>query len=197
MDRNRITPGAAARRALLLALACLALAAALGGCGRGGKGGEETAGAASDKAADAALLNGVLSRQLGAVAAYPSGYRDERGEALALLRKFRAQEQEHADGIVKALRGLGEAAEAEPETIDPGRLGSRDERLEFLYELESATIDAELAAIAKLVSPAPRTLLASTAANQAQHLVVLRRLLGEPPLQTVPVPFESGTTQLP
>lgn len=197
MSRNRITTAAAARRALLLALAALVLAAALGACGKGGPGGEDTAEAVSDREADAAVLNGVLSRQLGVVAAYPSGYRRERGESLALLRQFRAQEQEHADGVVKALRGLGEPVEAQPELIDPGSLGSRDERLEFLYEMENATIDAELVAIAKLVSPAPRTLLAATVANQAQHLVVLRRLLGEPPLQTIPQAFENGTTQLP
>ncbi len=184
------------RKAITFTLLLLA-ALAIFGCGRGGKGGEDTASAASDKAADAAILNGILSRQLGVVAAYPSGYRGERGEALALLRQFRAQEQEHADGIVKSLRGLGEPVDADPELIDPGQLGSRDDRLDFLYEMESATIDAEQAAIAKLVSPAPRTLLAATAANQAQHLVVIRRLLDEPPLQTVPGAFESGTTPLP
>jgi hypothetical protein len=36
-----------------------------------------------------------------------------------------------------------------------------------------------------------------TAANQAQHLVLLRRELGAKPLQAVPEPFEDGETPAP
>ena len=116
---------------------------------------------------------------------------------LASARLFRAQEQEHVDAIVKALRGLGGKAEAQPEEIDVSRLKSRTDYVELLYEMESATIDAELSAISKLSAPWPRSLLASTVANQAQHLVLLRRELGAKPLETVPVPFENGTAPAP
>ncbi|MBN9623753.1 MAG: hypothetical protein J0H06_12510, partial [Actinobacteria bacterium] len=67
------------------------------------------------------------------------------------------------------------------------------ERLVFLYEVESATIDEELSAISKLAAGWPRSLLASTVANQAQHLTLLRRALGAGPLASIPVPFENGT----
>jgi hypothetical protein len=63
--------------------------------------------------------------------------------------------------------------------------------------MESATIDAELSAIARLESPGAQTLLAATAANQAQHLAILRRLLGARPIKTAPQAFETGETPVP
>ena len=176
------------RTGLVLAGAAAALAA----CGGGG-----TTTAVPDKEADVEILNEVLSRQLGAVAAYEHVLRGLGRFDLASARLFRAQEQEHVDAIVKALRGLGGKAEAQPEEIDVSRLKSRTDYVELLYEMESATIDAELSAISKLSAPWPRSLLASTVANQAQHLVLLRRELGAKPLETVPVPFENGTAPAP
>ena len=70
------------------------------------------------------------------------------------------------------------AAEPTAEALEPGELKSDRDRLEFLYEVESATIDEELSAISKLEASWPRSLLASTVANQAQHLTLLRQALG-------------------
>jgi hypothetical protein len=196
MAPNGITRAAAVRRAPALVLALLALAAGFAACGRG----ERDTGAATApeaKEADAEILNEILSRQLGVVAAYPQAMSTLDVRTLALLRKFRAQEGEHADAIVKALRGLSEEAEAKPEAIPAGALRTRGDRLRFAYEMESATIDAELSAIARLESPGARTLLATTAANQAQHLAILRRLLGARPIKTVPEAFETGETPAP
>lgn len=184
------------RRGLALALALLALAAGLSACGRG----ERDTNAATTpeaKEADAEILNEILARQLGVVAAYPQAMSVLDVRTLALLRKFRAQEGEHADGIVKALRGLNEEAEARPEPITAGPLRTRTDRLEFVYEMESATIDAELSAIARLESASARTLLATTLANQAQHLAILRQLLGVRPVEAAPQAFETGETPAP
>lgn len=181
------------RRALLAAGASLAVVAVLGGCGGGGG----TTTSVPDKEGDARILNEVLSRQLGVIDAYEHGMRGLGGFDLATARLFHAQEQEHVDAIVKALRGLGGKAEAEPEEIDASGLKSRADYVEFLYEMESATIDAELSAISKLSAAWPRSLLASIVANQAQHLVLLRSELGAKPLETVPVPFENGTAPAP
>jgi hypothetical protein len=196
MTSNRITTGRFVPRALLAALAALALAAALGACGAG-KGEDENAATPGAKEADAELLDQILARQLGVVAAYPQGMAAVDKPTLVLLRRFRAQESEHADGIVKSLRSLGGEASVDPEAIPVGRLRTRTDRLRFIYEMESATIQFELTALGGLASPTPRRLLAATIANQAQHLTVLRHLLGANPVETVPLPFETGNTPAP
>lgn len=193
---NAITRAGAVRRAPLAALA-VALVAALAACG-GGTATEDTgATSKAEREADVAILNHVLSRQLGVVAAYPSAMLSLGGFDLASARLFRGQEQEHVDATIKTLRGLGGEVEAEPEEIESPPLKSRAEAVEFLYAMEGATIDSELAAISKLNAPWPRSLLASTVANQAQHLVILRRELGAKPLESIPQPFENGTAPAP
>ena len=168
------------------------LVLAFAGCG----GGTTTVGV-PDKAADAEILNDVLARQLAAVAVYERTLPLLRGPALASARKFRASEQEHVDAVVKALRGLGEAAEPEEEEIESEDLKTQAEALEFLYEVESVSVAYDLRAISHLTSAWPRSLLGSIAANQAQHLVELRRLLGADPAESIPEAFEDGTSPSP
>jgi hypothetical protein len=193
MTPNRIMRAAAMRRALLLALAMAACAFTFAACGGGGG----TSPSETDKAADAGVLNEILARQNAAVAAYDHGLRGLGGQALRTARLFRVQEQEHVDAVLKSLRSLGEAAEPAEESIEATGLKSEDEYLEFLYELESATIESELTAIARLTSSGARSMLATTVANQAQHLVLLRRALGAESVETVPSAFENGATPAP
>ena len=180
-------------RRALLAAAAVALAAGLVSCGSSGG----TATAVPERGADAELLNGILSRQTAAVDAYDRTLSHLGGRNLALARVFRAQEQEHIDAIVKALRGLGGRAEPEAEAIEAKKLKTEADYLGFLYELESATIDAELSAISKLTASWPRSLLASIVANQAQHLTLLRGMMGAKPIDTIPGAFENGTAAAP
>lgn len=194
MPPNRITTGGAVRRALL-ALAVALLAAALTACG--GEGDGEPTTAVPDRELDAEILNGVLSRQLGVVEAYERTLPQLRGRALTLARKVRAQEQEHVDAVLKALRGIGADADAEPEEIESAGARTQADRLRYLYELEAATIDAELRAISELTGSWQRALLATIVANQAQHLVLLREALGAASLEAVPSAFEDGTQEAP
>jgi len=194
MVPNRITRGGSARRALPLLAIAVAAAAPLAGCGSGDG---STTTAVSDKAGDAEVLNNVLSREQAAVRAYERTLPLLRGAALAATEQFRAQEQEHYDAVIKALRGLGEAAEPEQEEIESEGLSTRADALQFLYEVESASVAYHLRALSHLASPWPRSLLGSIAANQAQHLVVLRRLLGAAAADTIPEGFEDGTTPSP
>lgn len=183
-------PGGVALPGLLLLAFLCALAVSLSGCGRGaGDGGD----AKSEKEADVELLNGVLSRQLGAVDAYERTIPGLRGTAAAAAKELRAQEQEHADAIVKALRALGGEAGAEPEEVDLPKLRTRTDRLGFLFELEGATIDYELNIVTRLNQAWPRGLLGSIVANQAQHRVLLRQLLGQPGTEAIPEAFEDGS----
>jgi rubrerythrin len=176
----------AAGMAVVLALVAV-------GCGDGGK----TTTTVLDKAADAETLNNVLGRELAAVRAYERTLPLLRGPALASAREFRAQEQEHANAILKALRGLGEKAEPEQEEIESERLKTQADALAFLYEVESVSVAYDLRAISHLTAAWPRALLGSIAANQAQHLVVLRRALGADRGESIPGAFEDGTSPSP
>jgi hypothetical protein len=210
---NRITLGGAKRRGLVV-VAVLAALGALSGCGGGGgttgaaagAAGTNVEGSAQDvstptpapkQSPDGELLNKVLARQEAAIAAYAEVIPHLAPRFAQMASYFRAQEQEHVDAVVKAMRGIGVPAEATPEEIDAGELKTDEERLVFLYEVEGSTIDEELSAISKLEAAWPRSLLASTVADQAQHLTLLRQALGAGPLASVPVPFENGTTPPP
>jgi hypothetical protein len=134
---------------------------------------------------------------MAAIRAYERTLPRLRGPALTSAREFRAQEQEHVDAVVKALRGLGEPAEPEQEEIESEDLKTQAEALEFLYEVESVSVAGNLRAISNLTAPWPRSLLGSIAANQAQHLVVLRRALGADLGEAIPRAFEDGTAPFP
>jgi hypothetical protein len=170
-----------------------ALVLALGGCGGGGS----TTTVVTDQAADAETLNNVLGRELAVARAYERTLPLLHGSALASAREFGVQAQEHTNAIVKALRGLGEEAALEQEEIESEDLKTQADALGFLYEVESLSIAQGLGAVARLTSPGPRSLLGSIAANQAQHLVVLRRALGADAAESIPEAFENGTTPLP
>jgi Ferritin-like domain len=197
MAQNRII-----RRGAALAL--LLIVGILAGCGGGGSSttaaatdGAATPAPSPEESADAAILNTVLGRQEAAVEAFAAVGPALPPSLAKMAAYFRAQEGEHVDSVLKALRGLKSAAEPVSEPIDASGLKSDRERLLFLYEVESATIDEELSAVSNLESSGPRSLLASTVANQAQHLTLLRQALGSGPLASVPVPFESGTAEPP
>jgi len=193
MAPNRIMRGRAVRRALLLGALAVLAAGALSSCG-GASGGSS---ASADKERDARVLNEILGRQLAAVAAYGEVLPHLRGADLAAAQQFRAQEQEHVDATTKTLRGIGGEADPPAETIEAGDLKTRADSLEFIYEMESATLDAELGAVGKLTVEWPRPLIASMAANQAQHLVLLRQALGAKPPEAVPSAFETGEIPAP
>jgi hypothetical protein len=207
MAPNRITRGG-------VTLAALLLVALLAGCGGGGSSTVAPAAApshtaigtkstdvstptSSPQSADADALDTVLARQEAVVGADAKLVAALPPRLARMASYFRAQEQEHVDATIKALRGLGSPAEATAEPLDTSGLESTRERLVFLYELESATIDEELSAISKLEATWPRSLLASTVANQAQHLTLLRQALGAGPLGSAALPFENGTAPPP
>jgi hypothetical protein len=191
MALNRITRGRSVRRALLLAIVGAGLVGGLFACG-GGDGDS-----AIDKEADVRVLNEILARQLAAVEAYGEALPALRGAELATAREFRSQEQEHVDATMKTLRGLDGEADPPAETIEANELETPEDAWRFLYELESATIDAVLNGVGKLTIGWPRPLLAAMAANQAQRLVLIRQQLGARPLESVPEAFETGETAPP
>lgn len=182
--------GRSVRRALALLAALALVPLAVSACG----GGNGPTVSVPDKEADVGVMNEVLARQLAVVDGYEQALPKLEGPSLAEARRFQAQELEHVDATTKALRGLGGKAEPPAETIEAGELKSGADALEFLYEMENATIDLEVSAIAKLTGSWPRTLIASMIANQAQRLVLIRRALGAGTDELIPGAFENGTT---
>ena len=115
-----------------------------------------------------------------------------------VLRRFRDQEQEHADALTTALTSLGGTPPAPPQgvaDVDKVVEGLRDVRsradvLSFLIELETAAVAAYFDAHAKLGEAKLLQSAATIMATEGQHLVVLRRAAGTEP---VPNAFETGT----
>lgn len=164
----------------------LAIALCAAGCG-----GSHDSTAESEKAADAEVLGGALERELTAVDAYTRGLGSLRGQALALARELRGQDQEHVDALTKAMRGLGAAVEAEAAELE-GAGRSQADALDLAYEQENAALAYYLDAERRLQTTAPRALSASIAAGHAQHLVLLRQALGAPLTAAAPEAFEPG-----
>ena len=195
----------AARRALFLLAVCFVLALAFTACGGGGESTATTETTATtvpleaeaEREADIDTLNGILGRQRKAITSISQLIADMRGRPRALAIRIRTQEEEHTLGILERLRALEGSEEVEAEKVEPEGGLDEAERLTRIYETQSATIEAELAAIERLYNTTARSLLAATAANQAQQLVLLRRALGAKPAEWVPVPFENGTTPAP
>jgi hypothetical protein len=186
-----------AHRALaaLLVVAALTAVALLAGCGddgsdSGGGGGGDVA---AEKAADAEILNVAISQELTLVEAFDLGLPLlRRAEARELFRQFVAQEREHIDGFTKAMRGLGGEVDAEPEEIDLSEVKSERDYLLFAYDLIGLQLTHFLDDVTHLQTRAPQSFAAAIAASQAQHLVVLRQLLGAGLAESVPEAFDTG-----
>lgn len=182
----------ACRAVFFFAVLAMALVVALGGCGKKGKG----ASTDSEKAADVALLNGLLSRELTLIDAYVAADPALRGQLLAAAGEFRGQSQAHVDAIEKAIRGLGGEAEAEAAPLEAPSPRSRREALDLLYAQENAALGLAVEATPRLLTAAPTTLATALAANHAQHLAVLRQGFGASLAGAVPAPLETGTAPL-
>ena len=195
MGRDRFVGGygrrRGTRRAVLLLLAFLALAPL--GCGKSGQGAETD----PEKGSDAELLNEALAQELTALDAYTHGLPLLKGPLHAVGRRFRAHEQEYANAITKAIRGLGGELDAEPTDLDLSEVKTQADFLVLAYELEGAALTASLDAAPRLFTAAPRTLAASLATGHAQHRVVLRQGLGTDLAEAVPEAFDSGEEPLP
>ena len=113
-------------------------------------------------------------------------------EVAAAAEAFAAQQEEHVAALTAALEDMGATAPSPPK---PGRVeglegaGSQADALGPALDLENALLRAygEIAATSQ--SPALLKTITEIACNAAQHLVVLRQQLGEPPL---PEAFETG-----
>ncbi len=165
-----------------------ALTLVVAGCGRSGQG----AATDSDKAADVEVLNTVLAQELTGVDAYARVLPLLRDRALAVAGQFRGQEQAHVDALTKAIRGVGGETDAEASELEAPDPQTQEEALRYAYEEENAALGQVLDAVPHLNTPAPRILAAALVASHAQHVAVLRQLLGDGLARSVPEAFETG-----
>jgi hypothetical protein len=181
------------RRFVTCAVATLVAATVLAGCGEDEGGGGGGGQVAAEKAADAEIINVAISQELTLVEAFDRGLPLlRRAESKELLRHFIAQEREHIDGWTKAMRGIGGEVDAEPEEVDLAEVKSERDYLLFAYDLIGLQLTHFLDDVTHLQTRAPQSFAASIAASQAQHLVVLRRLLGAGLVDSVPEAFDTG-----
>jgi rubrerythrin len=175
------------------AFALLIAASLLAGCGDDEGGGGATEDVAAEKAADAEIINVALTQELTLIEAFDSGLPLlRRPQTRALFRQFIAQEREHIDGWTKAMRGLGGEVDAEPEEVSLSEMKTERDYLLFAYDLIGLQLTHFLDDVTHLNMRAPQSFAAAIAASQAQHLVVIRQLLGADLAESVPEAFDTG-----
>ncbi len=150
---------------------------------------------------DGAVLESAITLERIAVIAYGAvidgGLLSPR--MLAIARRFRSHEQQHANMLITALTDLGGVPPDPPKGVADvdtvakglGDVRSQADVVTFAIELETATVAAYYDAHAKLIEARLLQTGASIMANEGQHLVVLRKAARKDP---VPNAFETGAT---
>jgi rubrerythrin len=176
------------------ALAILFASLVLVGCGGGGgdDGGSGSSSAADPRAGDVEVMNVALSQELTLSQVYRHSLRLLRGEDRAIARQFLSQEEEHINGITKVLRGLQGESEGEAEEVNYSDVKTGEDALLQLYEITNLQLKHYIDDVAHLETIAPRALASTMAANEAQHLAILRQLLGADRGESVPEAFDGG-----
>lgn len=146
---------------------------------------------------DRAILNGALSLENTAVAAYTVGLPLLRGAARRHAARFLDHEREHAVALAGLVRRMG----GEPNPVRAAeeyraafpRLRGEADFLRFATDLENVGISAYAEGIPKLKDGRLRQTVASILSDEAQHVTVLlgARSDGDPE-SAVPQPFVTG-----
>ncbi|MBA3746114.1 MAG: ferritin-like domain-containing protein [Solirubrobacterales bacterium] len=130
--------------------------------------------------ADVEILNAALDLELMAVAAYKAGAAKLTGDVLAVGKHFLEQEQEHADGLMAAIKDAGGTPNRAKKSYEFPELKSQKDVLRFALDLENTVIASYIDALPKLGEGDLRATVAAIVANEAQHVAVLLGALGEP-----------------
>jgi hypothetical protein len=153
----------------------------------------------ADAVGDAPVMQSAINLERVTVLAYDTVI--DGGAAspslVSVLRRFRAQEQEHADALTTALTSLGGTPPPPPHGVADvdkivrglSAVRTQADVVSFLIELETAAVAAYFDAQSKFGEAKLLQTGASIMANEGQHLVVLRKRAGQNPL---PNAFETG-----
>jgi rubrerythrin len=137
---------------------------------------------------DRRVVEGLLRLEWESVALYRGLAQKLTGRPAATARHFLAQERRHVDSLQQALRSL-KAPLPRAAPSRPDLQGGQRALIRTAIDHELTCIRAYDQALATLQAPAVLGGVAGTMANEAQHLAVLRQLLGEDP---APVAFVKG-----
>ena len=142
----------------------------------------------------AGVLNSVLALEHAVVAAYGTGAKLLRGEALRYARQIEEQERGHVRRLQELIRelGSGTAKARNPDEYARSFPRLRDGRdaLRFARDLEEREVRACLNALERLPAAGLRGAAAEIAAQEGAHLAVINVLRGGP---AAPQPFVTGT----
>jgi len=141
---------------------------------------------------DVDILNQALDLENTAIAAYTAGAKLLTGEALTIVQKCLGQEQEHAAGLEQAIKQMGGTPHVPKQSYAEviGDPKSQADVLKLGNVIENAAVQAYVGAIPRLTDPKLRATAAAIVTNEAEHITLLRRLLG---LTPVPSAFVDGT----
>ncbi len=142
--------------------------------------------------ADVEILNGALDLELMAVAAYKTGAAQMTGSVLQIGKLFLEQEQEHADGLARAIKDADGVPNRAKSSYDfPVLRTQADAALRFALDIEHTAIAAYIDALPKFSDPDLRATAAAIITSEAEHAAVLADALGRNP---VPSAYVTGTS---
>ena len=159
-----------------------ASAAALAACGDDTRNPNVQTGPDESDEADVEMLNSVLDLELMAIEGYKSGAAALRRPRLEIAKRFLEHERAHAEALATAIRDADGRPNRPKSSYDLPRLRSERDVLRFGVDVANTAIAAYIDALPKLSQGRLRALAASIVTVEAEHLVVLRAALGEPPL---------------
>ncbi len=177
------------RRAFLGAGMAGAGAVTLAGCGGGDSLKDQIKRDPPVGQTDVELLNHLVDLEYLAVAAYTAGLPLLHRPQARAAKQFLSQELGHVDGLSLLVREAGGKANKPRDTYDLGNPRTSADVLRLLHTVETLQISAYIDAIPRLGPAKVRQLTTQYFANDAQHISIVRSLLGKAPF---PAPFMSG-----
>ncbi len=133
-------------------------------------------------AGDVAVINRLLGVEYYAAAAYTAGVPLLSDHNLRLAKRFLNQELSHIAALTQLLKSVHAKQASPAPSYDLGHPRNATEVLELFHRVEELTIRAYLTEIEAVSPGGIQSTFASILANEAQHVSVIRRNLGQQPV---------------
>lgn len=128
------------------------------------------------------LLRPALDLEYRAIAAYTASFPLLHSFDARAAKRFLQQELDHAAQVWGLMKQAGAKPPVQPSGYDYGQPRSTPEALRLLDSIENQQVTYYLEVIPKLTPGPVRALVASILANDAQHVSLLRVVLGRDPI---------------